>query len=180
MEITMTEIKFEKRLSRKMKPGRNNKTFGWAVMALLISLIGSAPLLAETPSQLEANKKIVIDFYLNGLQSRNMSVASGYLSDGYIQHNPTVPTGKAGFIKAFASRWASLPPNAPAPTINPPVLVMAENDLVTLVFKRNEPEPGQPGKTYEAFWFDTFRVDHGKITEHWDPALKPAVSPATK
>jgi predicted SnoaL-like aldol condensation-catalyzing enzyme len=150
---------------------------GAAIMAGALAVAAGKPALAETAAQLAANKKIVIDFYLNGLQSQNMSVASGYLAEGYIQHNPTVPTGKAGFVAAFSARWANRPANSPPPTINPPVLVMAENDLVTLVFKRNTPDPGVPGKTYESFWFDTFRVDHGKITEHWDPQLKPIAGP---
>jgi predicted SnoaL-like aldol condensation-catalyzing enzyme len=151
----------------------------WKAMAAAAAVaMAGAPALAETPAQMEANKKIVVDFYLNGLQSRNMAVASSYLADGYIQHNPTVPTGKAGFVNAFGARWANMPANAPPPVINPPVLTMAENDLVTLVFKQQRPEPGQPGKMYDMFWFDTFRVNNGKITEHWDPATKPTAPPA--
>jgi hypothetical protein len=58
---------------------------------------------------------------------------------------------------------------------NPPVLVVTEGDIVMLMFKRATPEPGGPGKTYDSFWFDAYRVAGDKIAEHWDPLTKPAV-----
>ncbi len=151
----------------------------WKAAAATAALVMmGAPVLAETPAQLEANKKIVVDMYTQGLQKRNMAVVTSYLADDYIQHNPIVPTGKAGFIKFWTPRWAD--PNARPPEINKIELVMAEKDLVTIIFKRPQPDPDQPGKTYDTYWFDTFRVNNGKITEHWDALIKaPPGSPVS-
>jgi predicted SnoaL-like aldol condensation-catalyzing enzyme len=52
-----------------------------------------------------------------------------------------------------------------------PVILMAEGDLVTLIFKAVLPDPDDPTKTYEAFNFETLRIRDGKLAEHWD-ALK--------
>jgi predicted SnoaL-like aldol condensation-catalyzing enzyme len=29
------------------------------------------------------------------------------------------------------------------------------------------------GQKYTSTWFDMFRIENGKIAEHWDPATKP-------
>jgi len=34
------------------------------------------------------------------------------------------------------------------------------------------PDPKGPAKKYTTTWFDMFRIENGKIAEHWDPALK--------
>ena len=49
-----------------------------------------------------------------------------------------------------------------------PIIVMAEDDLVTAIYKGDLPDPDNPGATYEAFAFETFRVRDGKFIEHWD------------
>jgi predicted SnoaL-like aldol condensation-catalyzing enzyme len=41
-----------------------------------------------------------------------------------------------------------------------------------MVHKQYRQDPtAEPGKFYEAFTFDTFRVKNGKLTEHWDNAV---------
>jgi predicted SnoaL-like aldol condensation-catalyzing enzyme len=32
------------------------------------------------------------------------------------------------------------------------------------------PDPRDPGKTYRSYWFDMWRVEDGKLAEHWDGA----------
>lgn len=142
-----------------------------ATVALLATTVSA---FAETPAQLEANKKLVLDS-LAAMQRGDIPTASAHMSDDYIQHNPNVPTGKAAFVKTFTALAANMPKNMPPPP--PPVIVMAENDLVTVVVKRNLPEPGQAGKTYEVFWFDTYRVKNGQLVEHWDAATKAQAMP---
>jgi predicted SnoaL-like aldol condensation-catalyzing enzyme len=41
-----------------------------------------------------------------------------------------------------------------------------------LAFGREMTEPKDPKKTYTTTWFDMFRIENGKLAEHWDPALK--------
>jgi predicted SnoaL-like aldol condensation-catalyzing enzyme len=52
----------------------------------------------------------------------------------------------------------------------PMINIMAEGDYVTIAFVR--PETGPDGETYYSTWFDMFRIQDGRIAEHWDPMLK--------
>jgi predicted SnoaL-like aldol condensation-catalyzing enzyme len=53
------------------------------------------------------------------------------------------------------------------------VSIVAERDIVILSFARENPEPQDVTRKYMIIWFDIFRVENGKIVEHWDGAVKP-------
>ena len=54
----------------------------------------------------------------------------------------------------------------------PLVAITAEGDLVILSFVREHADPKDPAQKYTTTWFDMFRIENGKIAEHWDPATK--------
>jgi hypothetical protein len=54
----------------------------------------------------------------------------------------------------------------------PLVAIVAEGDMVVLSFVREGPDPKDPTKKYTTTWFDMFRLEGGKIAEHWDGAQK--------
>ena len=61
----------------------------------------------------------------------------------------------------------------PDPRLAAPLAsILADGDLVTLVFVRELPEPSDATKKYSTTWFDMFRLENGRIAEHWDPAVK--------
>ncbi|MDN5850965.1 MAG: nuclear transport factor 2 family protein, partial [Nitrococcus sp.] len=100
----------------------------------------------------------------------HLKLADKYLAKSYIQHNPTVPTGRAGFVK-FMSKYCK--PHPIASTIKAPLIsIVAERDMVVLAFANKKTDPKNPSKTYTTTWFDMFRLANGKIVEHWDPAIK--------
>jgi predicted SnoaL-like aldol condensation-catalyzing enzyme len=99
-----------------------------------------------------------------------MELAEKYLAETYIQHNPTVPTGRAAFVEFF-SKWKK-PSPIEAMVGAPLVAIVAEGNLVILSFVRQLPDPKDPTKSYTSTWFDMFRIENGKIAEHWDPAAK--------
>jgi predicted SnoaL-like aldol condensation-catalyzing enzyme len=103
--------------------------------------------------------------------AQNVSAANEYLAPDYVQHNPLVATGRDGFVKYFSAKWKAPLPVQPA-LKNPPAEVLAEGDLVTLMWKVKRPEPSDKSKTYDSYWFDMFRIKDGKLVEHWDNALK--------
>lgn len=124
-------------------------------------------LMAESP-QAAANKRLVYDFWREVLEGGHLEQAPRYLSEGYIQHNPNVPTGRDGFV-AFFSHFTT--PHAVAPTIEAPlVAITAEGDHVVVASVRTLPVPGATAKTYSTTWFDMFRIENGRIAEHWDSA----------
>ncbi len=133
-----------------------------------------AALLKSSDPKLAANKKLVYDFWREVFLTGNADLATKYMAEGYIQHNPGVPTGRAAFQNFVKTR-----PKAAVPaTIPNLVTIRAEGDLVILAFKRDLPEPTDPSKTYSTTWFDMFRVENGMVVEHWDYGTKAA--PAAK
>ena len=140
-------------------------------VALLVSMCAGSTH-AQNAGDLERNKKVVLDFYRHVFEAQNPAAAADFLTEDYIQHNPRVATGRAAFVEFFSKIWKT-PKPVEATLRDPPAILMAEGDLVTLVFKRMKPEPADATKQYESFWFDTFSVNAaGKIVEHWDGGLK--------
>ena len=127
-------------------------------------------LLTAADTHLAANKRLVYDFWREVFEGGHMELADKYLADSYIQHNPNVATGKAGFVEAF-SKWVK-PKPIEARVKAPLVSITAEGDLVILSFVREGTDPKDPAKKYTTTWFDMFRIEAGKIAEHWDPAPK--------
>lgn len=122
-------------------------------MKFLIVFLVSWPVMASD------NIKIVRDFYdLAFIQGKPLK-ASQYLSESYIQHNPHVETGKAGFLKAFRS----FNPSGYSFDIK---RVIASNDLVVLHTHVKK------GKENGSAVIDIFKVKEGKIVEHWDVIQK--------
>lgn len=135
-----------------------------------------AAMLKSSDKRLAANKKLCYDFYRIVLRGRRLDQAEKYMREDYIQHNPNADTG----IKGFKEYFSKLPGPQPAipDTLADLVAIQAEGDMVTLSFVRQYDEPGKPGEKYTSTWFDMFRVQDGKIAEHWDNATKPV--PAAK
>jgi len=129
-------------------------------------------------SQLDANKQLLLDFFDSG----NLSFeerSKRFQVENYIQHNPrflridevTGAKGRHAWVAAQEEtrkrgiRGVEL--NG-IPLKNPPVIIMAECDLVTAIYRGVLKDPDDPSRTYEAFAFETVRVKDGKFTEHWD------------
>jgi predicted SnoaL-like aldol condensation-catalyzing enzyme len=127
--------------------------------------------LASADARLAANKRLVYDFWREVFEGGHLELADRYLAESYIQHNPNVPTGRAAFVEFFA-RFAK--PKPVEPRIKAPlVAIVADGDYVVLSFAREVPDPKDATTKYTTTWFDMFRLEGGKIAEHWDPALKP-------
>jgi predicted SnoaL-like aldol condensation-catalyzing enzyme len=127
-------------------------------------------MLASSDARLAANKRLVYDFWREVFEAGHMEMADKYMAEGYIQHNPNVPTGRAAFVAFFSK---NVTPQAIEPKVKAPlVAIVAEGDLVVLVFVREVTEPHDAAQKYTTTWFDMFRLEGGKIIEHWDPATR--------
>lgn len=127
-------------------------------------------LLADADARLAANKRFVYDFWREVFEAGHMELADKYMAETYIQHNPNVATGRAPFIAFFSSRVKPKPIEARVKA--PLVAIAADGDLVILSFVREGVDPKDPTTKYTTTWFDMFRIESGKIAEHWDPATR--------
>ena len=50
----------------------------------------------------------------------------------------------------------------------------AKGDYVVLIWEREAKDPTDPSKMYKYNDFDLFRIENGRIAEHWDGAVKNA------
>ena len=109
------------------------------------------------------NKAVVREFYTTVMIGRDVGAAPRFLRSDYIQHNPQVPTGLKGFMETFRARFAQpLPPDYKRELLN----VIGENDMVVIYVRQTW--TSRDGRHHQALEFDMFRLEDGKIAEHWD------------
>ena len=127
-----------------------------------------AALLASDDARLAANKQLVYDMYRVVLQAGRHDRAHEFIAEDYIQHNPNAAQGLPGIVDYVRE---TRPVREIKDTLDLPLITLvAEGDYVTTAFVR--PEKDANGETYYSSWFDLFRIEDGKIAEHWDPMLK--------
>jgi predicted SnoaL-like aldol condensation-catalyzing enzyme len=116
------------------------------------------PIEAKDLAQTEQNKKLVRQFVEDILVNGKMDRLAGYFAgDRYIQHNPQIADGLSGLgqgLQTMAAQGITMKYD----TIHK---VLGEGDFVLVVSE------GSFGGQHTAF-YDLFRVENGKIAEHWD------------
>ncbi len=130
----------------------------------------------DAPTQrLRDNKRLAYDFCRIVVQAgRAEERAADFLANDLIEHNPNLPSGLDEFVAAV-SEFAE--PSAIQDQIVPffgrtLISITAERDIVMLVFSLDVPAEGAT-PAYSTAWFEMFRIEDGKIAEHWDPATLP-------
>jgi predicted SnoaL-like aldol condensation-catalyzing enzyme len=134
---------------------RNPYQFAVAMLALLLL---PALTLAAGSTQLEMNKKNVLAFYEASINQKDFAAALPYLGAYYKQHNPTAKDGAEG-LKAFLEFLKAKYPMQHGEIKQ----VIAEGDLVVLHVHSTRND-GTPGRAI----VDIFKLQNGKIVEHWD------------
>lgn len=106
----------------------------------------------------DENKKLVAQFVEDVLQGKNPDKLTSYFDgDNYIQHNPAIADGLSGLGAALAE----MAKNNIAMVYDRVHRVFGEGNFVLVV---SEGSFGGQAVTF----YDLFRVEAGKIAEHWD------------
>lgn len=106
----------------------------------------------------ETNRKVVLDFYEKGLNQKDADAAIALMRNRYVQHNPGAPDGPEGFRK-FIGFLKEKFPNSKSEIKRS----FVDGDFVILHVHAVR-EPGTRGNAI----IDIFKLENGKIVEHWD------------
>lgn len=126
-------------------------------------------MLKSPDPHLARNKRHVFDFWRIVYEGGHVDQAPKYMAEGYIQHNPNLPSGRQTFVNFFSK---ARPPKPIADRMKMPVVsITAEGDRVIILSARKVRDRANPDHIYFITWFDAFRIDEkGLIAEHWDPS----------
>ena len=109
--------------------------------------------------QLEANRRIIREWHALAIDQRKPEEAvAKYLGPSYRQHNPGAGDGPEPFIAAVKGLTKTFPELSMEPK-----RIIAEGDLVVL-HSHLILKPSDRGSAV----VDIFRLENGKIVEHWD------------
>jgi len=109
-------------------------------------------------SDIETNKKVVLEFYDLIINRKDFAAAEPYIGSYYRQHNPLVAEGPEG-LAAFIDWLKAEYPEAHSEVKR----VFADGDYVILHVHSMRP-PHPRGRAI----IEIFRLEGGKIVEHWD------------
>jgi predicted SnoaL-like aldol condensation-catalyzing enzyme len=116
----------------------------------------------------EANKKLVLEFMRRLVDPATSHQAAALMTESYIQHNPNIASGRQAIIDWTQGEQAQRARTAMRPVGKP--FLVAEGDRVVMMLTRELPHPHKPGETYLSYWFDMWRIEDGRLAEHWDGA----------
>jgi predicted SnoaL-like aldol condensation-catalyzing enzyme len=120
------------------------------------SLTSQVTMLKSVNQQLEENKKLVASLYQEVFGDKNIDAVDKYVGDNYIQHNPAVADGKEA-LKAALQVWFK-----DAPKENIDIRHIGADGNFVYIHTKSK----QGNKTISVI--DIFRIDGGKVVEHWD------------
>jgi len=125
--------------------------------------------LASNDPALAANKRLVFDFWRTVINGGHVEAIDTMMAESYTQHSPALPTGRAGIKQVFAS----IPRLEQVPELVSPPLVtsVGEGNLVVMALAEQMPDPA--GGKYTTTHFNLFRVDNGRLAEHWHSVQTP-------
>ena len=112
-------------------------------------------------SDVERNKQVVVDYYQTAFGGNPQKAIADHFGPTYVQHNPDAQDGPEAFI-GFVKWLRGEYPNVQLHIKR----VIAEGDLVA-THAHLDLEPENPDNRGRAL-ADFFRLDDGKVVEHWD------------
>lgn len=126
--------------------------------------------LASDDPALAANKQLVFDLWRGIVNAGHVELADDLLAEGYIQHSPVLPTGRAAFKQIFSA----VPRREEIPAVVEPPLValVAEGPYVVMALAETLAPPDGSGN-YTTTHFNLFRIENGRLAEHWHSVQTP-------
>ena len=115
------------------------------------------------------NKKIIGAFAESVFVKKDLSAVDQYMRSDYIQHNPLVKPGASGFKEFFSAWFASVPDWR----YSLKKIVADESEVWVYgtyagTLEKEWLGVTASGQKYAFDAVDIFRLEEGKLAEHWD------------
>jgi predicted SnoaL-like aldol condensation-catalyzing enzyme len=136
----------------------DSKDNSTATLTTIDSLNQQIQILSDSQKQVDANKTLVADFYQELFGDKEVSAIDKYIGETYIQHNPSVADGMEALRQAV-TQWFKETPKERIDIQH----LSADGNLVYIHTKSK-----RGAATVSVI--DIFKVENGKIVEHWDVA----------
>lgn len=115
------------------------------------TVVGAADaerLFTSPDPKLHANKQVAYRIIRELLEAAQWQRADELLSERYVQHNPNAASGRAAVVNYFTQVLKVQPKPLPARISTPIVAVLAEGDLVTVMYPRVVRDAKDPARSY--------------------------------
>lgn len=109
-------------------------------------------------TQAEQNKKLIEDFYRDFFNGHDVNSALKYVREDYIQHNPGVDQGRAALMEAFGQKFQEWP------DFKLDIKMMISDEDMIAVYLKNVDSEGNT----KCRVVDIYRIQDGRLAEHWD------------
>ena len=123
-------------------------------------------------NQIQTNKSLVEQFCTTVFINHDLSNFERFLKEDYIQHNPDIAQGREGFRSFFEQTFKAMPDFKY--TLRK---IIGEDDMVWIYCTTTATHTTAPwldvqpkGNKLNFNVVDMFRIEDGKIAEHWDVA----------
>lgn len=140
-----------------------------AAQVPVVGVKNADALFTSPDPKLNANKQVAYHIVKDLEEAGHWELADRYISDNYLQHSPQAKSGREAVVRFFIDVLKSRPIPIPEKMKTEIVAVVAENDLVLVVYPYVIKDPRDRSKPYATAGFDLWRIADGKAVEHWDP-----------
>lgn len=117
-------------------------------------------------NDIEQNKALVLEAMTSLFQRRDASAVDRLYAEGYVQHNPDIPTGREALARLVREMSADV--------FYEPGLMIAEGAYVAIHGRIRGWAPAPQVVV------DIFRIENGRIAEHWDVLQAEVATPAAR
>jgi predicted ester cyclase len=122
-----------------------------------------------SPGAAEAAGSALLDRYVAAVNAHDTGAFEGFTAPGYIQHSGRSPNGLAAQIENFKGIFARMPDVRMRVEDR---IIAGDKIVARNVFAATHTQPLQgiapTGRRFELRTIDIWRVENGKLAEHWD------------
>jgi steroid delta-isomerase-like uncharacterized protein len=142
---------------------------------LVFAILGAAllvqpdPIIAQEDCSPEAVGAALLDKYVAAVNAHDTSTFADLHTEAYIQHSGRSPNGLAAQVENFRAIFARMP-DVQARVEDR--IIQGDKIVARMTFSATHTQPMQgiapTGRRFELRTIDIWRVENGKLAEHWD------------